>query len=372
MNDPRPPSGTADVDADAVAARVDAVVRPEIRERSAYHVAKAEGLVKLDANESPYGLSADARAQMAVAVANIALNRYPDGSGDALKAALRRFAGVPEGAELVLGNGADELLQLITTVTARPKAVVLAPDPTFVMYRLYAAYANLRYVGVPLAADFTLDLPAMLAAIKRRKPALVWLPSPNNPTGNAFADSDIERILEAAPGLVVLDEAYQAFGDATFLPRVLEFPNLVVVRTVSKIGLAGTRLGYAVGHPGWIAEIDKVRSPYNVNSLTQAVVPVLLDHADLLSAHVVAIRGERDRLVGAFEPLTGVEVFPTQANFVLVRVVDAARCVAALRDAGILVKNLDGSHPLLAGCLRITVGTPAENDQLLEALSRQA
>ncbi len=370
MNDPRPPTGMAA--ADAVAARVDAVVRPEIRERSAYHVAKAEGLVKLDANESPYGLSAAARAQIAVAVANVALNRYPDGGGDALKAALRRAVAVPGGAELVLGNGADELLQLITTVTARPKAVVLAPDPTFVMYRLYAAYANLRYVGVPLAADFTLDLPAMLAAIKRSKPALVWLPSPNNPTGNAFADADIERILEAAPGLVVLDEAYEAFGDASFLPRVLDYPNLVVVRTVSKIGLAGARLGYAAGHPRWIAEIDKVRSPYNINALTQAVVPVLLDHADLLSTQVAAIRSERDRLVGALAGLPAVSVFPTQANFVLVRVADASSCVAALRDAGILVKNLDGSHPLLAGCVRITVGTPAENDQLLEALSRQA
>lgn len=212
MSERRPQAAVTAVD--DVAARVDAVIRPEIRAHQAYQVAKPDGAVKLDANESPYGLTAEVRAQVAVAVANVALNRYPDGGGDAVKAALRRAVALPDEAEIVLGNGADELLQLLTTVIARPDAVVLAPDPTFVMYRLYAAYANVRYVGVPLAPDFTLDLPAMLAAIAREKPALVWLPSPNNPTGNTFAYRDIERIIEAAPGLVVLDEAYEAFGDA--------------------------------------------------------------------------------------------------------------------------------------------------------------
>ena len=358
-------------DAD-VANRVTATVRPEIRALTAYPVAKAAGFIKLDANENPFGLTAEARAHIAAAVANVAVNRYPDGAGDEVKAALRRVLALPEEAGIVLGTGADELLQLITTVVARPGAVVLAPDPTFVMYRLYALYANLRYVGVPLQSDFALDTDAMLAAIERERPALVWLPSPNNPTGNAFHTADLERIVRAAPGLVVVDEAYEAFSDRTFLPRVLEFPNLVLVRTVSKVGMAGVRLGYAVAHPAWIAEIDKVRSPYNVNALTQAVVPVLLEHADLLADQVNAIRRERARVMEAIATLRRVTVYPSQANFFIVRVPDAAQWFATLKDAGILVKNLDGGHPMLANCLRITVGTPAENDALLAVLGRYA
>ena len=370
MNDPRLPR---DIAAGAeVDTRVQAVVRPEIRALSAYHVVKAQGMIKLDANENPHGLSAEARARMAAAVANVPVNRYPDGGGDEVKAALRRHLDLDPDAELVLGTGADELLQLITAVIARPGAVVLAPDPTFVMYRLYAVFANLRYVGVPLRADFTLDVEAMLATIAKEQPALVWLPSPNNPTGNAFAAADLERIIRAAPGLVVLDEAYQAFADDTFLPRVLEFPNLVLVRTLSKVGMAGVRLGYAVGHPAWIREIDKVRSPYNVNALTQAVVPVLLDHAAELDDQVASIRRERDRVLAALHTMRRVTVFPTHANFFVIRVPDAPHWSATLREAGILVKNLHGTHPLLDHCLRITVGAPAENDALLAALDRYA
>jgi len=370
MNDLRPPR---DIAAGAeVDARVQAVVRPEIRALTAYHVAKADGMIKLDANENPHGLSGEARARMAAAVANVPVNRYPDGGAADVKVALRRHLNLDPDAELVLGTGADELLQLITAVIARPGAVVLAPDPTFVMYRLYAVFANLRYVGVPLRADFTLDVEAMLAAIAKEQPALVWLPSPNNPTGNAFVAADLERIIRAAPGLVVLDEAYQAFADDTFLPRVLEFPNLVLVRTLSKVGMAGVRLGYAVGHPAWIREIDKVRSPYNVNALTQAVVPVLLDHAAELDDQVASIRRERDRVLATLRTMRRVTVFPTHANFFVIRVPDAPHWFATLREAGILVKNLHGAHPLLDHCLRITVGAPAENDALLAALDRYA
>jgi histidinol-phosphate aminotransferase len=167
-----------------------------------------------------------------------------------------------------------------------------------------------------------------------------------------------------------VDEAYYAYAGSSFLPRVLEFANLIVVRTVSKIGLAGVRLGYAVAHPGWIAEIEKVRPPYNVNVLTQAVVPVLLEHGALLAEQAATTRQERERVAAALAALRRVTVFPTQANFVLIRVPDAQHWFATLRDAGILVKNVSAMHPLLANCLRITIGTPAENDALLAALSR--
>jgi len=229
---------------------------------------------------------------------------------------------------------------------------MLAPEPTFVMYRQNAIYAGMRFVGVPLKEGFALDAAAMLAAIERERPALIFLAYPNNPTGNLFPAAEIEAILRAAPGLVVVDEAYYAFADASFLPRVAEFPNLVVLRTVSKIGMAGLRLGYAVAAPEWTSELDKVRQPYNLNALTQAAT----------------LKAERSRLHAALAALPGVVVFRTQTNFVLARVPDAPRWFDRLREAGILVKNLHGWHASLEHCLRITVGTPAENDALFAAL----
>jgi histidinol-phosphate aminotransferase len=237
------------------------------------------------------------------------------------------------------------------------------------MYRVNAELGHARYVPVPLREDFALDLPALLATIAREQPALVWLAYPNNPTGNRFERADVEQVLAAAPGLVVVDEAYYAFAGDSFLPRVLAHPNLVVVRTVSKIGMAGLRLGYAAGHPAWIGELEKVRPPYNVGTLVQAVAPVLLDAADVLAAQAAAIVHERSRVAAALRSVRDFTVFPTETNFVVVRVPDAAAAFNALRAAGILVKNLHGWHPLLAQCLRITIGTPAENDAVLRVLS---
>jgi histidinol-phosphate aminotransferase len=368
MNDPRTP-GLAAAASD-VAARVAETIRPEIRALSAYAVAKAEGMIKLDAMENPHRLPPEVRARLASAVANVPVNRYPDGAADAVKTALRESLGLPDDVGLMLGNGSDELLQLITTAISKPGATVIAPDPSFVMYRLNALYAHARFVGVSLREDFALDADAMLSAIARERPALVWLAYPNNPTGNRFDPHAVEQIVRAAPGLAVVDEAYYAYATDTFLPRVLEFPNLIVVRTVSKIGMAGLRLGYAAAHPAWIAELEKVRPPYNINALTQAVVPVLLAEADLLASQAAAIRAERERLAAALGRLPGVTPFPSETNFVVARVPIAARWFAALRDAGILVKNLDGWHPLLANCLRITVGTSAENDALLSVMGR--
>jgi histidinol-phosphate aminotransferase len=252
-----------------------------------------------------------------------------------------------------------------------------APSPsaaaTFARGLWRVAAADVSSGNTPtLLRDGAAAFEAMLAAIAKEKPTLVWLAYPNNPTGTLFPEGDVERIIRAAPGVVAVDEAYYAFADASFLPRVLEFPNLIVVRTLSKVGMAGVRLGYAAAHPAWIAELDKVRPPYNINTLTQAVVPVLLSHAPLLAEQAAAIRRERARLATALAALRRATVFPSHANFLLVRVPDADYWFATLRDAGILVKNVGGWHPLLANCLRITVGTPAENNALLEALNRYA
>ena len=368
MNDPRP-RPAAPASAGDVAARVAATIRDEIRASVAYPVGTTAGMIELHANENPWPLPASLRGELAAAVAEAAVNRYPEGAGARVKAALAQALPVPAGAAMVLGNGSDELIQIITAAVARPGACIVAPDPTFVMYRIYAMHSGVRYVHVTLRADFTLDDDAFVAAVARERPALVWLASPNNPTGRALPLASIERVLATSPGLVVVDEAYADFAGATLLPRVLEYSNLVVLRTLSKVGLAGARLGYAVGHPAWIAEFDKVRSPYNVNALTQAAVPVVLAAGDVLASQVAAIRAERARLASALASLPGCTVTPSDANFVVVRVPDAPAAQARLRAAGILVKNLHGGHPLTAHCLRITVGTPAENDALIAALS---
>jgi histidinol-phosphate aminotransferase len=366
MNDPRAP-GLAAADGD-VAARIAATIRPEIRALTAYPVAKAERMIKLDAMENPYEMPTDVRTRLANALADVAINRYPDGGADAVKSALRTSLALADDVALMVGNGSDELLQIITTAVAKPGAAIVAPDPSFVMYRLYAVYANIRYVAVSLRDNLDLDGDAMLAAIERERPALVWIAYPNNPTANLFDAGTVERIVRAAPGLVVVDEAYYAFADRSFLPRVREFANLIVVRTVSKIGMAGLRLGYAAAHPAWIAELEKVRPPYNINALTQAAVPLLLAERSLLDEQAKAIRAERARLTTALATIAGVVVYPSATNFVVVRVPDAIATFTALRNANILVKNLHGWHPLLTNCLRITVGTPAENDALLKVL----
>jgi histidinol-phosphate aminotransferase len=344
-----------------------AVVRPEIQALSPYAVAKAQGMVKLDAMENPYPLPAAARARLDAALARVPVNRYPDGAADAARSALAHALGIAQGQGVLLGNGSDELIQIITSALARPGAAMLAPEPSFVMYRMNALFAGMRFVGVPLATDFGLDRAATLAAIERERPALVFLAYPNNPTGNLFAASDIEAVLGATRGLVVVDEAYYAFADASFLPRVSEFANLLVLRTLSKVGMAGIRLGYAVAAPAWIAELNKLRQPYNVNALTQAAVVALLADTAWIAEQAAAIRAARGRLEAELGRLPGATVFPTRTNFVVIRVADANGVFEGLKARRILVKNLHGWHPLLANCLRITVGTPRENDLLLGA-----
>jgi histidinol-phosphate aminotransferase len=344
------------------------LVREEVLALTAYRVGEAAGMVKLDAMENPYALPQELRREIADLVAGAALNRYPSPQATELKARLRQTMAIPEAFDILLGNGSDELIQIMVQALARPGAVVLAPDPTFVMYRIYALVNRMRYVGVPLAPDFTLDCARLLAAIEEHQPALTFIAYPNNPTGNLYPEADVLRILQVAPGLVVLDEAYHAFAKKSFMGRLAEYPNLVVMRTLSKVGMAGLRLGYAAGSPAWIGEFDKVRPPYNVNVLTQLVAERLLAHADVLAEQAAAIRGERGRLKAELERVPGVTAFASDANFLLARVPDAGRVFAGMKERGVLVKNLDGSHPLLAQCLRITVGTAEENTQCLAAL----
>ncbi|HWH38236.1 MAG TPA: histidinol-phosphate transaminase [Usitatibacter sp.] len=347
-----------------------ALVRDEVRALKAYHVPPAEGLVKLDAMENPYTLPPELAAELGERLGRVAVNRYPDPAAPRLHARIREAMGIPEELGVMLGNGSDELLQLISLALAKPGAVALGVDPSFVMYRMSAIAAGMRYEAVPLRADFSLDEAALLAAIGQHRPALTWLAYPNNPTGNLFPREAILRVVDASPGLVVVDEAYYAFsGGATLLHHVGRHPNLLLVRTVSKLGLAGLRLGVAIGPRDWMEELEKLRMPYNVNVLTAAAAELVLAHREVLEAQTTRIVEDRARLEHALDHLRGIERFPSAANFVLVRVADAPRAFEGLKERGILVKTLHGSHPLLANCLRLTVGTADENAKLLEALA---
>jgi histidinol-phosphate aminotransferase len=273
---------------------------------------------------------------------------------------------------VLLGNGSDECIQYITAAVAREGAVVMAPVPSFAMFAMHALFFRLRFVGLPLREDFTLDADAFLAAMAKEKPALVWLAFPNNPTGNAFPPADIERIVRAAPNLVVIDEAYQPFAGSTFMPRLAEFDNMVVMRTVSKIGMAGLRLGYVCGRPAWIDAFNKTRSPFNINVLTEVVAIKLLQNKKVLDAQAAAVLAEREQLRPALEKLGGLTVYPSAANFLLVRVTGGkgagTRVFERVKAQGVLVKDFSGGHPLMQDCLRLTVGTPDENRILIAAL----
>ncbi len=348
--------------------RPEELVRPEVLALRAYSVADAAGMVKLDAMELPWPLPEPLRAQLAERLARCEIHRYPEPTGRRLREALARAMRVPEGMALILGNGSDDLIQIVTLALARPGATMLVPEPTFVIYRQCATLCGMRLASVPLREDFSFDREAFLAAIREERPALVFLAWPNNPTGTLYPEADVEAVIRAAEGLVVVDEAYHAYAGASFLGRLAEFPNLAVMRTVSKLGLAGIRLGYLAARPEWIEQFHKVRQVYNVNVLTQVAAEFALEHLEVLEEQARRVLAERTVLARALGALPGVTVFPSAANFLLVRVPDAARADAGLRRHGVLVRNFHGVHPRLAHCLRVTVGTPEENRILLGAL----
>ncbi|ALU91174.1 histidinol-phosphate aminotransferase 1 protein [Herbaspirillum rubrisubalbicans M1] len=347
------------------------VIRPVVRGWHSYHVPSAAGLVKLDAMENPYVLPVALREELAQRLAALELNRYPVPSYTQLKAAICECLGVPAGYEVLLGNGSDELITMLSVACAMPGRTIVAPEPGFVMYGISAQMAGLDYVGVPLRADLSLDLPAMLAAIETHKPVITWLGYPNNPTGTLYEMADVLRIIEAAApyGLVVVDEAYQPFATSTLMPALPRHNNLVVMRTVSKLGLAGVRLGYLSAAPALLRELDKVRPPYNVNVLTEAAVLFVLDHLHVLESQAARLRAARSDLASALAALDGVQVFPSAANFILIRVPDADKVFAGLLARKVLVKNAGRMHMLLQNCLRITVSSDEENAIFLTALT---
>jgi histidinol-phosphate aminotransferase len=334
----------------------------------AYAVQPSAGLMKLDAKENPHRLPQHLQDELGRRLGAIALNRYPGERVNDLRRALAQYAGMPEGFDIMLGNGSDELISLIAMACDTPGASILAPLPGFVMYEMSAKLQGLKFLGVPLTSDFELDERAMLAAIEEHQPSIVYLAYPNNPTANLWDDAVIEKIVRAAPGLVVIDEAYQPFSSRTYADRITKYPHVLLMRTMSKFGLAGVRIGYMIGRKELISEVEKVRPPYNVSVLNCECALFALEHADVFAQQARELREERTRLQSALARMPGVKAWPSDANMILVRVPDAAKTFEGMKAHGVLVKNVSKMHPLLAECLRLTVGTHDENTRMIEAL----
>ncbi len=355
-------------------------IRPEIKALSAYHVQPSLGMIKLDAMENPFTLPLELQQQLGKRLGALELNRYPGQGIEDLKTQLCAYVDLPQGHDLMLGNGSDELIALLTLACMAPGAKVLAPEPGFVMYGMSAQLQGLQYIGVPLTADFELDEVAMSVAIAQSEPAIVYIAYPNNPTANLWDAGTIRRLISqvsAYGGLVVMDEAYQPFSSRSWLDEIRRDPfanaHVLLMRTMSKFGLAGIRLGYMIAPIALIHEVDKLRPPYNVSVLNAECALFALEHADVYAQQAAAIRAERTQLFKALQNLPGVTPYASEANMMVLRFngqADAAhRAFEVLKAHKVLVKNVSKMHPLLANCLRLTVGTPTENAQLLAALT---
>ncbi len=340
------------------------LIKPAVRGLAAYQVDETPCRIKLDAMENPFEPPKEVRRALTGALRSVRINRYPDPSGRELKETIARISGC-DPATLLLGNGSDELIQAIILAFGGP---VLAPAPSFAMYEITARALSQKFVSLPLNTDFSLDTDGMIAAARKHRARVIFLACPNNPTGNRFSDGAIKKIVSSVNAAVVIDEAYYSFSGKTWLPRLRRFPNIIVLRTLSKIGLAGMRIGLLAASPEIVAELEKVRLPYNMNSLSQAAAVAALRHSDALDRQISVLISEREKLYNALSRMTGIVPYPSETNFVLIRTaVDASRIHAALKQRGILIKNLNRPGPL-KNCLRVTVGTPRENAEFLRNL----
>lgn len=343
------------------------LIREEVLAQVAYPVVTTPHRIKLDANESPLAIPPELRVRFADLLASVPLNRYPEAGSVALASRFAKAFGVGED-QVIIGNGSDELIQILCQALARPGASVMIPVPTFVMYRITAMNCFLRVAAIPLDDAFDLDLSAMREQMAAHSPALIFLAWPNNPTGSCFSRERIEAILEEASGIVVVDEAYYHFAEKTFLPDIGRHENLVILRTLSKVGLAAMRIGLLVGPPALIHELHKVRLPYNINALSQAVAGFYLDEEEAFLKQAAEIRRWRGELFSALDSLPGIHPWPSEANFIFFSCdFDTDRIYSSFMQRGILIKNFSAPGRM-KGFMRVTVGTREENQKFLDVL----
>ena len=346
------------------------LIRSEILNLQAYHVQPSSGLVKLDMMENPYNWTDDLCAQWLDRLKQVNVNRYPDASAQAVKRRLLSQTSLPDSCDVIFGNGSDELIQIIIQALSVKAGPVLSVSPTFVMYQNLAGITGKEYVGVPLKGDFSLDIESMSEAIHLHQPACIFLACPNNPTGNLFTSSELESILDQAPGLVVIDEAYLPFAGVTFIDKLANYKNLLVMRTFSKAGLAGLRFGMLFGNKTWLHQFNKIRLPLNINCLTQVSVEFALENTDFFEINAQKIVEERARVAYLLDQFPGLDVFPSDANFILFRSnqIPAQQVFEQLLERHILIKCLHKPNTLLDQCLRVTIGTGEENDLFLDSM----
>ncbi|SMM98044.1 Histidinol-phosphate aminotransferase [uncultured Candidatus Thioglobus sp.] len=338
-------------------------LRSDIQALNAYHVPASANMLKLDAMESPFALPNELIGQYLAYLANAELNRYPSAGAEELQQTLRELMDIPEDFGVLLGNGSDELIQLLA-LACQAGDTILSVEPSFVMYQMIAKFAHLNYQGVDLDENFEIDLPVMLAAIETHKPKLIFIAYPNNPTGNTFDRTAIKKIITSTTAMVVLDEAYYAYAEGSFLEEISNYPNLILLRTVSKIGFAGLRLGLLISAKDTVAELDKLRLPYNINTLTQVSANFLLKEKDEIDKNAKTIIAERVKLSSALNVINGVQIYPSQANFILFKAQNANDLFEFLKKNGVLIKNLANAEKL-TDCLRVTVGNSEQNQQFI-------
>jgi len=350
------------------------LLRPELADFKSYQPEGGHYRMRLDANEAPPEFGPRVRDELRAALADMSFERYPDATAQELRSAVAARLGVAA-EEVLLGVGSDELIALLLTAFARPRAAsdpptVVTTTPSFVMYRMTARLRGQRVVEVPLDATWEIAEEAMSRAFSFAPPHLVFIASPNNPTGTIAPPDRLERLIAATPGsLFVIDEAYIAYAERSELDAFRRHDNVVVLGTLSKVGFAGLRVGWLVGRAELVRELDKVRLPYNLGTPSQALATIVLRNLwDEVTAVVAGVKRERERVAGAVAAL-GVEVTPSQANFLWLKTPrPAADVFSGLAAKGVLVRSFHASGGRLAGQIRATIGTRAENDEFVRCL----
>jgi histidinol-phosphate aminotransferase len=341
-------------------------LRSDIRNIDAYHVPASKDMIKLDAMESPFGVPEDLKVEFLKCIEQSEVNRYPEADPSPLKDTLRSLMDIPDEFGILLGNGSDELIQLLALACSKDD-LIMSFEPSFVMYELVSKYVNLEYFGVQLDSNFDINLSDALLIIEREKPKIIFIAYPNNPTGNCFDYDAIIEIIKSTNSMVILDEAYYAYSDKSFLSEISNFPNLLVLRTISKIGFAGLRLGLLIGDQETIAQLNKLRLPYNINALTQTSANFLLQDKQRIINNAQIIIEERRRLAHELSLFSKFKVYPSQTNFILVHSEDAHSLHTALKENGILIKGFPKGSKL-SDFIRISVSEPVENNILIDAI----
>lgn len=345
------------------------LIKKEVREQEGYRADIIPYRTRMDANENPFSLPPILKGKLFKEMKNVALNRYPEPGAPLIR---KRFAGHYGVSHdmIMIGNGSDELIQILCTALVNSSSSVMVPTPTFVMYRIIASTTGHAVTEVPLTASFDLDLDAMLTRIAADAPVLTFISYPNSPTSNCFSENSIAAIVEASPGIVVIDEAYGSFAGKTFLPLLKKYDNLVILKTLSKVGLAAMRIGFLIGSPSLVQELDKVRLPYNINALSQVAAGFYLDHIDAFLGQTREIIAGREQLLSALGKIAGIHSYPSDANFIFFSCAfDTDNIYSNLAQEGILVKNLN-SPGVLKNCMRVTVGNREENEEFLKVLNK--